>query len=169
MEVGRKVGLCDKKTKIYWTIKGLIILFIKLQFSIRYNQAFRPLRTSIFKHLPQPQPQSQQSDGLVTCIIPDAFVSSLIRLMILYVHTAEVSVSNQVKSRPTCLPLSLKATSLPTRRPLLFSSLLWRFWRRSWRLYNGEVLAASSWIYVHTATKGCSRMIYLLPWWVDHL
>ncbi len=28
-------------------MKDLIILFIKLQFSIRYNQAFRPLCTSI--------------------------------------------------------------------------------------------------------------------------
>ncbi len=54
-----KVGLCNKKIKIYQIIKGLIILFIKLQFSIRYNQAFRLLRTSTSKHLPQPQPQSQ--------------------------------------------------------------------------------------------------------------
>ncbi len=43
----RKVGLYNKKTKIYQTIKGLIILFIKLQFSIRCNQVFRLLRTSI--------------------------------------------------------------------------------------------------------------------------
>ncbi len=49
-----KVGLYNKKTKIYQTIKGLIILFIKLQFSIRYNQAWRPLRTSTPKYLPQP-------------------------------------------------------------------------------------------------------------------
>ena len=28
MEVSQKVGLCNKKTKIYRTIKGLIILFI---------------------------------------------------------------------------------------------------------------------------------------------
>ncbi len=34
------VGLYNKKTNIYQTIKGLIILFIKLQFSIRCNQAF---------------------------------------------------------------------------------------------------------------------------------
>ncbi len=54
MEVGRKVDLCNKKTKIYRTIKGLIILFIKLQFSIKCNQAFRPLRISTSKHLPQP-------------------------------------------------------------------------------------------------------------------
>ena len=37
MEVSQKVGLCKMKTKIYQTIKGLIILFIKLQSSIRYN------------------------------------------------------------------------------------------------------------------------------------
>ncbi len=29
-EVGKKIGPCNKKTKIYQTIKGLIILFIKL-------------------------------------------------------------------------------------------------------------------------------------------
>ncbi len=29
-KVGKKVGLRNKKTKIYRTIKGLIILFIKL-------------------------------------------------------------------------------------------------------------------------------------------
>ncbi len=33
----QKVGLYNKKTKIYQTIKGLIILFIKLQFSIKCN------------------------------------------------------------------------------------------------------------------------------------
>ncbi len=44
----QKVVLYNKKTKIYRTIKGLIILFIKLQFSIRCNQAFRSLRTSTF-------------------------------------------------------------------------------------------------------------------------
>ncbi len=48
-----KVDLCNKKTKIYQTIEGLIILFIKLQFSIRCNHAFRLLRTSTSKHLPQ--------------------------------------------------------------------------------------------------------------------
>ncbi len=33
MEVDQKVGLWNIKTKIYQTIKSLIILFIKLQFS----------------------------------------------------------------------------------------------------------------------------------------
>ena len=41
------------KTKIYQTIKGLIILFIKFQFFNQVQQAFRPLYTSIFN--PQPQ------------------------------------------------------------------------------------------------------------------
>ena len=31
-KVSQKVGLYNKKTKIYQTIEGLIILFIKLQF-----------------------------------------------------------------------------------------------------------------------------------------
>ncbi len=95
----RKVGLCNKKTKIYQSIEGLIILFIKLQFSIRCNQAFRPLRTSTSQHLPQPQPQFQRSDGLVTCIIPDTFVSASIRLMIPDVRTTEVSMY-PIKSGP---------------------------------------------------------------------
>ncbi len=41
-----KSCIIRRKTKIYQTIKGLIILFIKLQFSIRCNQAFKPLCTS---------------------------------------------------------------------------------------------------------------------------
>ena len=32
IEIGQKVGLYNIKTKIYQTIKGLIILFIKLLF-----------------------------------------------------------------------------------------------------------------------------------------
>ncbi len=81
-----KIDLYNKKTKIYWTIKGLIILFIKLQFSIRYSQASKPLHISNSKYLPQPQPQSQWLDGLNTYIIADAFVLSPIRLMISDIH-----------------------------------------------------------------------------------
>ncbi len=95
MEVSWKVRLCNKKTKIYQTIKGLIILFIKLQFSIRCNSVFTPLRTptsNIYLNL------SLNSNDLVTYIIPDAFVSSQyvciisIRLIILDVHLAEVFI-----------------------------------------------------------------------------
>ncbi len=88
----QKVGLYNKKTKIYQTIKGLIILFIKLQFSIRCNQTFKLLRTLTSKHLPQLQPQSQQPDSLVTYIIPNTFILSPICLMTPDVHTAEVSI-----------------------------------------------------------------------------
>ncbi len=172
-EVGKKIGLYNKKIKIYWTIKGLIILFIKLQFSIKCNQAFRLLCTSTSKHLPQylsqPQLQYQRPDGLVTCIIPDAFVLSPIRLMIPDVHTAEVFTSNQVRSRPTCLLLGLGATTLPTKRLLSFLSLPWRSWRQSWHPHKGKVLAASSKAFIHTATKGCSRVIHLTLWQVGDL
>ncbi len=67
----------------------MIILFIKLQFFIRCNQAFRLLRTStsnIYLNL------SLNPNGLVTCIIPDIFVSYRytyiisIRLMISDMH-----------------------------------------------------------------------------------
>ncbi len=79
----QKVGLCNKKTKIYQTIKGLIVLFIKLQFSIRCNQAFRPLRTStsnIYLNL------NLNLNGFIICIIPSAFVSSPIYFIIPDVH-----------------------------------------------------------------------------------
>ncbi len=69
-----------RKTKIYQTIKGLIILFSKLQFLIKCNQAFRLLRPStsnIYLNL------NLNLNGLITCIIPNAFVSSLICLRIL--------------------------------------------------------------------------------------
>ena len=93
------------KTKIYQTIKGLIILFIKLQFSIRYNQAFRLLHTSTFKYLSQPQPQFQWPCHLYhtqyICIIPDISHDSRRA-------TVKVSASNQVKLRPMCLPLGLE-------------------------------------------------------------
>ncbi len=90
-----KIGLCNKKTKIYWTIKGLIILFIKLQFSIRCNQAFKPLRTStcniylnIYLYLSL-NPNGLQPYHLhyfrCICIIS-------IHLMILNVHTIEVFI-----------------------------------------------------------------------------
>ncbi len=56
-----------------------MILFIKLEFSIRCNSAFRLLCTSnsnIYFNL------NLNPNRLVTCIILNAFVSSLIRLMI---------------------------------------------------------------------------------------
>ncbi len=67
------------KTKIYQTIKGLIILFIKLQFSNQIQQAFRPLSISnsnIDLNL------NLNPNGLVTYIISDVFISSPIRIMI---------------------------------------------------------------------------------------
>ncbi len=78
-----KVSLYNKKTKIYQTIKDLIILFVKLHFSIRCNQAFRLLRTPTSNIYPN---LSLNPNGLITCIIPDAFVLSPIYLMIPDVH-----------------------------------------------------------------------------------
>ncbi len=78
-----EVDLYNKKTKIYRTIKGLIILFIKLQFSISCNQDFRPLHTStsnIYLKL------RLNPNSFVTYIIPDAFISSSIRPMSSDVH-----------------------------------------------------------------------------------
>ena len=78
-----KVGLYNKKIKIYQTIKGLIILFIKLQFFIRCNQAFKPLRTltsNIYLNL------SFISNSFITYIISDIFVSSPIHFMIPDMH-----------------------------------------------------------------------------------
>ncbi len=94
--------------------------------------------------------------------------SSLIHFMIPDMYTAEVSASNQVRFWPTS-STGLRAIGLPTKRPLLFSSLSWRSWRQSWRPHKGEVLAASNWTYVYTATKECSRVIRLTPWRVGDL
>ena len=71
------------KTQIYQTIKNLIILFIKPQFSIKCNQAFTSLYTStsnIYFNL------SLNPNIPVTCIISDAFISSPKYLIILDVH-----------------------------------------------------------------------------------
>ena len=86
LNTNRKVSLLKKKTKIYWTIKGLIILFIKLQFfifSTRYNQAFKPLHTStsnIYLNL------NLNPNSLVISIIPNIFVSSPLCIIIPDVH-----------------------------------------------------------------------------------
>ncbi len=94
----QKVGLHNQKTKIYQTIKGLIILLIKLQFSIRCNHAFRPLCTSIsniYLNL------SLNPIGLIV----SSHVSSqciriiLIRLITLNIHTVEVFI-HPIKSGP---------------------------------------------------------------------
>ncbi len=78
------------KTKIYKTIKGLIILFIKLQFYNQVQQAFRPLRIStsnIKLNL------SFNLNGFITYIISNTFVSFLICLMI----------PNIYQQRPLCI------------------------------------------------------------------
>ncbi len=118
VEVGQKVDLCIWKTKIYRTIEGLIILFIKLQFSIRCNQAFRSLRTSTSNIYLNLSLNSQRPTGLVTCII----------LMHLYhpdiPHDSrrapiEVFAFDQIRSRPMYLS-GLGTTSLLPKKPLSF-------------------------------------------------
>ncbi len=94
----QKVGLYNKKTKIYQIIKGLIILFIKLQFSIRCNQAFRLLRIStsnIDLNLnlnPNDLMALSLASSRYICIIP-------IRLMTPDIYTIEVSI-HLIKSGP---------------------------------------------------------------------
>ncbi len=86
-----KVGLCNKKIKIYWTIKGLIILFIKFQFSIRCNQTFKPLcisTSNIYLNLSL-NPNDLRPHHLYD---PNAFVSSPIRFMTPVIYIAEVSM-----------------------------------------------------------------------------
>ncbi len=41
--------------------------------------------------------------------------------------------------------------------------------RQSWHLHNRKVLAASSKASIHTATKECLSMIYLIIWRVNDL
>ena len=64
-------------------MKGLIILFIKLQFFIKSNQAFKLLCTSTFNIYIN---LYLNPNSLVSCIIPDIFVLSPIHLMIPDVH-----------------------------------------------------------------------------------
>ncbi len=71
------------KTKIYQTIKGLIILFIKLQFFNQVPQAFRSLYISTFN---LDLNLSLNLNDFINCMIPNTFVLSPIRLMILNVH-----------------------------------------------------------------------------------
>ena len=76
------------KTKIYQTIKSLIILFIKLQFSNQLQQGFRLLHTltsNLDLNL------SLKPNGVVTCIIPNTFILSPICL----VHNSRPSLHQQ--------------------------------------------------------------------------
>ena len=63
-----KIGQLKVKTKIYQTIKGLIILFIKLQFSHQMEQAFRPLCISTSNF-------NLNFNNLVICIISNKSLS----------------------------------------------------------------------------------------------
>ena len=101
------------KNKIYQTIKGLIILFIKLQFSIKCNQDFKLLRTSNSNiYLSFYLNLSFNPNGLITCIILNAFVLSLICLMILDMHL-------QKSLHP--IKLSLYLRTCQTWGPLVYS------------------------------------------------
>ncbi len=73
-----KIGQWNIKTKIYWTIKGLIILFIKLQFSNQMQQAYRLLHT-LTSNLNLKL--SLNPNGFVICIIFNAFILSPIYLI----------------------------------------------------------------------------------------
>ncbi len=110
------------------------------------------------------------SNGLLVSSLASSgcICTVLIRLMIPDVHLQR------------SLYLIKSGTSPRTRQgsgPLVYyqrgfchsHQLLWLLWRRSWRLYKGEVLATSSRAFIHTATKGCSRMIRFTPWQVRNL
>ena len=165
MKVGHKIGLWNMKTKIYQTIKGLNILFIKPLFSIRCNQAFRPLHTStssiylIF---------SLNPNSLVTYIIPDIFVSFPIWLMISDLHLQKSL--HPIKS-------SLGLRTCQAWGPLVywpggfchFCEYFDVHKKQSWRLHKREVLIASSRAFIYIAIKGCSKVIHITPWQVDDL
>ncbi len=71
IKVIQKVGFWNIKTKIYQTIKGLIILFIKFQFYNQIQQAFWSLRTS---NSNLDLKLSLNSNSFIICIISDTFV-----------------------------------------------------------------------------------------------
>ena len=108
-----KIGLYNKKTKIYQTIKRLIILLIKLQFFIRCNQTFKLLRTSISTSTSIPMALSLASYPM-HLYYPNISHNSRRA-------PVKVSASNQVKPRPTCSLLGLGAIGLSTKKPLSFS------------------------------------------------
>ncbi len=108
------------------------------------------------QHLPQTQPQFQRPTGLVICIFlihlyqpryASWFQTCIGRALCIW--------SNQVQAYVLVRPGGHWST---TRRPSPFSSF-WLFWRQSWRLHKEEVLAASNRAFIHTAIKGCSRVI----------
>ncbi len=167
-----KVGLWNMKTKIYQTIKGLIILFIKLQFFNQVQLAFRSLCTSvsnIYLNL------ILNLNGFITCIIPNTFVSSPIRLITpdvhqqksLYIQLSQVQAYILIRFRL----MYSSGLGLHTRQiwgPLVYppgglhhsSPCPHIYRRRSWRPYKREVLAASSKAFINTATKGCSSIVH---------
>ncbi len=119
-EIGQKIGQLNIKTKIYPTIEGLIILFIKLQLSNQMYQAFRPLCTST----------SNLDLKLSLNLIALSFVLSPIHLyypQYASFLTSDLAytrkgfyASNQVKCKPMYLS-GLGATDLHTKK-LLSSS-----------------------------------------------
>ncbi len=162
----------NKKTRIYQTIKSLIILFIKLQFSIKCNQAFKLLHismTNIFLNL------NLNPNGLITYIIPNIFVSSWyiciipICLMIPDIYLAEVSMHSIKSGLGLRIHQAWKSlVYLP--KGLYHSSQCSDIHRRqSWRLYKREVLAASNKAFIYTANKGCLSVIHPITQRVDIL
>ncbi len=103
----------------------MIIVFIKLQFSIRCNQAFRPLRTSTSNIDLNLSLNSQRPTGLVTYIIlmhlyhPDTSHDSKRTL---------ADVSDLIKSGPGLRTSSgLEAIGFLPKRPFSFSSATMTF------------------------------------------
>ncbi len=88
-------------------MEGLIILFIKLQFSNQVHQAFRPLRTSISISISTSsstsRPRHSYHPRYASFMIPDLAYTS-----------RGLYASNQVRSRPT-YSSGLGATGLHTR------------------------------------------------------
>ena len=145
-------------TKIYPTIKSLNILFIKLQFSITYNQAFRPLRTSssnIYINL------SLNPNGLVIFIIANIFISSLIYLMIPDMHPQRFLPP--IKLGPGLQTYQAWGPLVYPPESLCYFCLYFNVHKRwSWCAHKGKVLTTSCKTFIHTATKGYLRVIYFM-------
>ena len=102
------------KTKIYQTIKGLNVLFIKLEFPNQMQQAFKPLHAL------------NSNLNLYFSLNSNSFINASSSIFLYYlqytsfmildlVYTSRsLYLSNQVRSRLT-YPLGLGATSLHTR------------------------------------------------------
>ncbi len=118
--------------------------------------------------VPQPPTSTSTSGSILNGLLASSLALSwcvrtiLICLMIPDVHLQRSL--HLIKSGPCLRSRQAWGPLVYYQRGLHHShQLLWFSWRRSWCLHKREILAASSMAFIHTATKGCSRVIRFMP------